>query len=1127
MIIQMSAFPQRPSNVVFIMVDDMGWNDVSFHGSDQILTPNIDTLAYQSVILQQYYSEAICTPARTALLTGKYPMRLGMHGQPLFNSEDRGIPLTERLLPSYLKELGYSTHLVGKWHVGMSREEYLPTSRGYDSHYGMRGGYVDYYTYNKVETWPNGRQMFGLDLYDDGVPQDSEQRYIVDALTDKAVKIIHYHNSSRPLFLHVTHNAPHAGNDGGALQPPLYSHVKHNHIANPNRRLYAEIVTHIDRSVGKIVRALADKQILDDTIIIFASDNGAPTVGEFRNWGVNLPFRGKKYTPWEGGVRVPAFIFHSALRPRVWQGLMHITDWLPTLTAAAGGNVPSNLDGVNQWDAIIRDKMSKRSEVLIAVEDSATNAWAAYRAGDYKIVVGNVTGVSNGYYGAEFLVNKKTPPEYYSSLRCCEVATSFEEMGIFLDLKEVRTRRKEATIQQEDTERDPTPCLPSPTRGCLFNVRRDPSEGHDLWARASKIATLLTSRLRGLWAFQQRRGALNLNIQSDPANFNYVWSPWLTQQRANNTIVNLKVKPLDKKKTDKFNLAINFNQRRSGNRNTTVAAVINCDGMGLSHIVYWLLTISITVVSCTVPKPNIVFIMADDLGWNDVSFHGSDQIPTPNIDLLALSGVAFGRYYSHAMCTPSRAAFLTGKYAHKTGMQGYPLVMAEDRGIPVTEKLLPQYLKEAGYATHLVGKWHVGLSRNEFLPTSRGFDSHFGHRGGFMDYYEYTLEENVGPLGTVSGYTLFKNLTPAWDVEGYITDVYTSHAVSVIQQHDVTAPLFLMVSHNAVHSSNDASLLQAPPEDVRKMRHIEMASRRLFAAMLKKLDDGVGEIVKALYNKQMLENTIIAFVSDNGGMTGGQHINYASNYPMRGTKMSPFEGGVRVVGLVWSTSLNNSDHYWDGYMHVADWVPTLLSAAGMEIPSGLDGINLWEVINSNEKSKRTTMYEIDDYTGYASITTGEYKLVMGNIIESFTKYYGSNLQGVIGKVPLYSDTVLDCSVYNILHAIGRPFSMNNLTLRSKSIIKCNSTSASVCLPTNDTACLYNIVKDPCETTNLSEIYPELVQTMKFLLQKEQATRIPRKVPMYRDPLAAPSRANYTWAPWLPDSNVRTVLKEEC
>nr|XP_049694929.1 arylsulfatase B [Helicoverpa armigera] len=571
-----SGYRQGPSHIVFIMVDDMGWNDVSFHGSDQILTPNIDALAYHSVILQQYYSEAICTPARTALLTGKYPMRLGMHGQPLFNSEDRGIPLTERLLPSYLKDLGYSTHLVGKWHVGMSKPEYLPTSRGYDHHYGMRGGYVDYYTYNKVETWPNGRLMFGLDLYDDAIPQDFEQRYIVDALTEKAVKIIHHHNASQPLFLHVTHNAPHAGNAGGALQPPLYSAVKHQHIANSDRRLYAEIVTHVDRSVGKIVQALSNRGILDDTIIVFASDNGAPTVGDLRNWGVNLPFRGKKYTPWEGGVRVPAFIWQSALRPRVWQGLMHISDWLPTLITAAGGKVPTGIDGVSQWESIVQSSASKRSEVLIAVEDSSTNSWAAYRAGDYKIVVGNVTGVSNGYYGSELLANKKTPPEYYPSLLSCSVTKAFEDVGLYLDFNTVRSTRKEATIKQEDTVRDATPCVPTPTRGCLFNVRRDPSESHDLWNRAGKIATLLTSRLRGLWATQQRRGTPRLNVAADPANYNYVWTPWLTQNNVTNQI-NANTNTNDGR-INNFNLSFDFSQQKTGNKNTTVAAVINCDG---------------------------------------------------------------------------------------------------------------------------------------------------------------------------------------------------------------------------------------------------------------------------------------------------------------------------------------------------------------------------------------------------------------------------------------------------------------------------------------------------------------------------------------------------------------------
>ncbi|XP_038220084.1 arylsulfatase B-like [Zerene cesonia] len=508
-----------------------GWNDVSYHGSDQISTPNLDALASSGVIIKQYYSEAICTPARAALLTGKYPMRLGMQGMPLYNSEDRGIPLTERLLPARLKERGYKTHLVGKWHVGMSKKEYLPTSRGYHSHYGIRGGFVDYYTYNKIETLPDGRLFYGLDFFDNDIPQTTEERYVVDALTDRAVEIIHNHNTSEPLFLHYTSCAPHAGNAGGALQPPLNSYLGNRHIANSDRRLYAEVVRHLDYSVGRLVRALSDRGILHNTIIVFISDNGAPTVGQFSNWGINLPFRGRKQTPWEGGVRVPAFIWHSSLKPKVWDGLMHITDWMPTLIAASGGEVDEKIDGVNQWPSIVQGQKSPRKEVLIAVEDRNT-VYAAFRAGDYKIVIGNVTGLANGYYGAEFLANKEAPPDYFASLVTSDVAKVLETLGINYDYGEVMATRRAAMVKQIDQVRDQEPCVPSATRGCLYNVQKDPSESHNLWSRGQKITTLLTIRLRALWSELLRRGSTKLDDESDPANFNYIWLPWID----NNTI---------------------------------------------------------------------------------------------------------------------------------------------------------------------------------------------------------------------------------------------------------------------------------------------------------------------------------------------------------------------------------------------------------------------------------------------------------------------------------------------------------------------------------------------------------------------------------------------------------------
>lgn len=220
-------------------------------------------------------------------------------------------------------------------------------------------------------------------------------------------------------------------------------------------------MTQIDRSVGRIVGALAQKNLLDDTMIIFVSDNGAPTVGDFSNWGVNLPLRGKKQTPWEGAVRVPAFIWHSSLRPRVWNGLMHISDWLPTLVAAADGSIDKAIDGINQWDPIVQDGQSRRKEVLLTVEDSDANMYASFRAGDYKVVVGNVTGLSNGYYGAEFMKNKGPTPEYYPTLRACEVARTFEDRGMYLDVEDVEAMRAAATITQEDTDRDVTPCVPT------------------------------------------------------------------------------------------------------------------------------------------------------------------------------------------------------------------------------------------------------------------------------------------------------------------------------------------------------------------------------------------------------------------------------------------------------------------------------------------------------------------------------------------------------------------------------------------------------------------------------------------------------------------------------------------
>lgn len=218
--------------------------------------------------------------------------------------------------------------------------------------------------------------------------------------------------------------------------------------------------------------------------------------------------------------------------------------------------------------------------------------------------------------------------------------------------------------------------------------------------------------------------------------------------------------------------------------------------------------------------------------------------------------------------------------------------------------------------------------------------------------------------------------------------------------------------------------------------------------MVKKLDDSVGDIVQALSDKGILENTIIVFVSDNGGMTIGQYNNYGSNYPLRGIKTSPYEGGIRVVGLVWSTHLNNTSHYWDGYIHVTDWLPTLLSAAGVEVPKGIDGIDQWDSINANLPSQRIEMYEMDDITGYASIIYGEFKLVTGDVIPSYGLYHGTNLTGIIGNPPSYVEALKGSTMYSILESVDMAFDTNDLSLRKKNTIECNKSSTTTCFPGN-------------------------------------------------------------------------------
>ncbi|XP_050598217.1 arylsulfatase B-like isoform X1 [Bombus affinis] len=523
-------------------------------------------------------------------------------------------------------------------------------------------------------------------------------------------------------------------------------------------------------------------------------------------------------------------------------------------------------------------------------------------------------------------------------------------------------------------------------------------------------------------------------------------------------------------------------------------------------------------------RPNIIVIMADDLGWNDVSFHGADQIPTPNIDALAYNGVILQRHYVLPICTPSRTAFLTGRYPIRTGMQGHPLDPGEVRAIPLNNTLLPEYLRKLGYATHLVGKWHVGYYSDYHTPAYRGFDTFLGYYSGFMTYFNHTIEQNHH-VGYDLHYDVAGNLSVKYSHE-YMTDLITERAEDIILNHNHSKPLYLQLSHIAAHSSNINKTVEVRDEEETNatLGYIEDFDRRKLAGVVTALDESVGRVVQALKQANILENSIILFMSDNGAQTVGLLDNSGSNYPLRGMKFTLFEGGVRGAACVYSPAIKNPSRISNQLIHVTDWLPTFYSAAGgnlEDLEENLDGVDQWATIVSEENTKRKNiLLNIDEKEDLSGALMGRYKLINGAKLQ-YGDYYGDS--GMSESYPEYN-------VSNVLHsAAGFALaSVSNVTLNSERIIELRRAAMVVCdnftsYPKCLDRCLFDVYNDPCETTDVSREHPEVVDEINRFIA-EYFTVLMTQTPTKTDPRSYPENFNGTWMPWikLPDDEIRLL-----
>jgi len=395
------------------------------------------------------------------------------------------------------------------------------------------------------------------------------------------------------------------------------------------------------------------------------------------------------------------------------------------------------------------------------------------------------------------------------------------------------------------------------------------------------------------------------------------------------------------------------------------------------------LLMSLSTLSChAADHPNVMVIVADDLGWADVGFHGGD-IDTPSLDRLAAEGMELNRFYTTPICSPTRAALMTGRNPMRLGV-AYGVILPWDTiGVHPDEHFMPQSFQAAGYQTAMVGKWHLGHAQQTYHPNERGFEHFYGH-----------LHTEVGffpPFGNQGG-TDFQRNGVTIDDQGYETFLLANEVSRYIRERDKNKPFFVYMPFLAPHTP-----LDAPDELVDKYKDINTdlkparskhtdntrrnakmmgrtSARPMYAAVVDGMDQAIGQVLETLDDEGIADDTIVLFMSDNGG--AAYSVGGADNVPLRGGKGEVFEGGIRVVSIVrWPGSIPGGEKMTD-IMTIMDVFPTLAEAAGIEAQNEfpLDGSSLWSSISEGKPAPR------DDYVFFASETPnyGQFNLTIFN-----------------------------------------------------------------------------------------------------------------------------------------------------
>lgn len=459
---------------------------------------------------------------------------------------------------------------------------------------------------------------------------------------------------------------------------------------------------------------------------------------------------------------------------------------------------------------------------------------------------------------------------------------------------------------------------------------------------------------------------------------------------------------------------------------------------------------------------------------------------------------------------------MTGLYPIHTGLQhGIPHV-AQPWGLSPNFTIMPQYLSELGYISHIIGKWHLGYYKKIYTPTYRGFDSFYGFYNNGEDYYRHEIYLEYKNESFV-GLDFWDDTTPVRDKGGvYATRLYTKRAISLIKDHDKNKPLFLYMPHQAVNGGDAEFGYKTPASAMKHFPYIQDLNRTMLAGAVYEMDQSIGLVIEALHKRNMLENSIVIFSTDNGGLPTGLGSNYGFNWPLRGFKATLWEGGVRGAAFIWSPLLRRSGRISSQMMHITDWLPTLYSAAGGDVSrlGVIDGIDMWEALCEDLPSPRhEILLNIDSAANSSALIVGNRKVFLTSTFPDELRYHRSEVPGGTRPVEGLDEMMLKSRTGTVLRDF---YKVEKLSIRpnwrQEVVVNCSQYNPGSNFVANSSPYYFDIQRDPCELENLAAINATEVDELMEKLAAYAASMIPpANKPI--DPRGLPKYNHGLWAPW--------------